>query len=318
VAAEGRRIGVFVPPLRRFPPDVRVFLVDGTYELFRHHFGVPSHVTGDGREVAATRGVLGSMLNMLASGVTHIGVATDHVIESFRNELWPSYKSSAGMPRELLAQFPLLEEGLTALGVMVWPMVEVEADDALASAAAIAAADPAVEQVAICTPDKDLAQCVRGHRVVQVDRRTNVVTDEDGVFARYGVLPASIPDWLALVGDSADGFPGLPGWGKKSAATVLAHYGHLEAIPDAPGQWEVGVRNGGTLAATLAARRQEAMLFRVLATLLEDRPVMGDVEELRWQGPAPELAELAARMDAPSLVPRAQRLSERTPPATGG
>jgi len=296
---------------------LKVHLVDGTYELFRHHFGQPSHVTGEGREVAATRGVLSSVLGMLDSGATHVGVATDHVIESFRNELWPGYKSSAGVAPELLAQFPLVEEALVALGVAVWPMVEVEADDALAAGAPAAAADPAVDQVVICTPDKDLAQCVVGRRVVQLDRRKGTFTDEAGVVARYGVPPASIPDWLALVGDSADGFPGLPGWGPKSAATVLARYGHLEAIPDAPGRWEVTVRGGPALAATLAARRQDALLFRLLATLRVDRPALGGVEDLRWRGPTAELAEVCRRLDAPNLAAKAGHLRDRRWPAAG-
>ncbi|HJT99695.1 MAG TPA: 5'-3' exonuclease H3TH domain-containing protein, partial [Actinomycetes bacterium] len=213
---------------------MRVFLVDGTYELFRHYYGVPPHTTAEGAEVAATRGVLWSMVRLLEQGATHLGVATDHVIESFRNRLWPAYKSSAGMDPRLLGQFGLVEVALEGMGVVVWPMVELEADDALAGAAAAAADDPRVEQVVICTPDKDLGQCVRGRRVVQLDRRRMVVYDEAGVTAKFGVGPASIPDYLALVGDSADGFPGLPGWGARSAATVLARWGHLERIPDRP------------------------------------------------------------------------------------
>ncbi len=212
---------------------MQVHLVDGTYELFRHHFAVPSHHDPEGMEVAATRGVVGSILMMLEGGATHLGVATDHVVESFRNDLYLPYKTSAGMEPELLAQFPLIEDVLRALGVAVWAMVEVEADDALASAAAVGAADPRVERVIICTPDKDLSQCVVGDRVVQLDRRSTTIRDEAGVVDKFGVLPESIPDWLALVGDSADGFPGLPGWGAKSAATVLARYVHLEDIPDA-------------------------------------------------------------------------------------
>ena len=235
---------------------MRVFLVDGTYELFRHYYGVPPHRTADGAEVAATRGVLWSMLRLVEQGVTHLGVATDHVIESFRNRLWPAYKSSAGLDPALLGQFGLLEVALEAMGVVVWPMVELEADDALAGAAAAAAEDPRVEQVVICTPDKDLGQCVRGGRVVQLDRRTRVVYDEAGVTAKFGVAPASIPDYLALVGDSADGYPGLPGWGARSAAAVLAHYGTIEAVPDQPGQWAVAVRNRPALAATLREQRR--------------------------------------------------------------
>ena len=233
---------------------MRVFLVDGTYELFRHYYGVPPHRTAEGAEVAATRAVLWSMLRLVEQGVTHLGVATDHVIESFRNRLWPAYKSSAGLDPQLLGQFGLLEVALEAMGVVVWPMVELEADDALAGAAAAAADDPRVEQVVICTPDKDLGQCVRGGRVVQLDRRNRVVYDEARVTAKFGVVPASIPDYLALVGDSADGYPGLPGWGARSAAAVLAHYGTIEAVPDAPGQWAVTLRNRPALAARLDPR----------------------------------------------------------------
>jgi len=305
---------------------VKVHLVDGTFELFRHHFGRPGHVTAEGGEVAATRGVLTSLLGMLSSGATHLGVATDHVVESFRNGLWPGYKTSEGMPPELLQQFPLLEEAVAALGLVVWPMVELEADDAMASAAAVAAEDPEVEQVLICTPDKDLAQAVRGRRVVQLDRRrppsargdpdrrgsqasAGTVVDEAGVVARFGVPPESIPDWLALVGDSADGYPGLPGWGPRSASGVLAKYGHLEAIPDQPWRWDVDVRGATSLAATLVAQRDMALLFRDLATLRIDRSLLGGVGELRWRGPAPELAELCRRIDATPLAERAARLA---------
>jgi 5'-3' exonuclease len=291
---------------------VKVFLVDGTYELFRHFFGAPSHVNGDGMEVAATRAVLGSVLGMVEGGVTHVGVATDHVIESFRNFLWPGYKTGAGVDPLLLAQFPLLEEGLIAMGVHVWPMEELEADDALASAAAVAADDPDVEQVVICTPDKDLSQCVVDGRVVQLDRRKNVVTDEAGVIAKFGVPPAAIPDYLALVGDSADGFPGLPGFGAKTAAAVLSRYGHLEDIPDAPGSWDVpGIRAAGTLASTLRARRDDAMLFRLLATLRIERSLLSDVEQLRWTGPADGFGTLCKRLDADRLPERAAKAAAR-------
>jgi 5'-3' exonuclease len=289
---------------------VRVHLVDGTYELFRYHFALPSHITGEGREVAATRGVLGSMLSLLADGATHVGVATDHVIESFRNEMWPGYKSSAGVPRELLGQFTLLEEALTAMGLKVWPMVELEADDALASAAAVAADDGPVEQVVICTPDKDLGQCVRDGVVVQVDRRKGLVLDEAAVTAKFGVGPASIPDYLALVGDSADGYPGLPGWGAKSAAAVLAHYRTIEAIPDTVGQWGVSVRGSPGLAATLAAHRAEALLFKDLATLRVDRSLLEDTAELHWDGPTEGFAELCRYLDAGRLPERAAALAE--------
>ncbi len=279
---------------------MRVHLVDGTYELFRHFFAVPSHRNQDGEEVGATRGVVASMLGLLGDGATHVGVATDHVIESFRNDLWPGYKDGSGIDPALLAQFPLLEEALAALGLTVWAMVEDEADDALASAAAVAGADERVEEVLICTPDKDLAQCVGG-RVVQFDRRQRLRYDTDGVRAKFGVDPGSIPDYLALVGDSADGFPGLAGWGAKSAATVLAHYRHLEAIPAAAGQWEVSVRNSPRLAATLAAERDLALLFRTLAVLRTDCAV-GGVDDWRWAGPTPEFAEICRRLERPLPV----------------
>jgi 5'-3' exonuclease len=243
--------------------------------------------------------------------VTHLGVATDHVIESFRNGLWPGYKSSAGLDPALLGQFGLLEVTLEAMGVVVWPMVDVEADDALASAAAVAADDPAVEQVVICTPDKDLGQCVRGRRVVQLDRRRQVVYDKAGVTAKFGVGPASIPDYLALVGDSADGYPGLPGWGARSAAAVLAHYGTIEQIPDTPGEWGVPVRNRPALAATLRDLRPQAMLFKDLATLRVDRTLLGDPGSLRWTGPTPLFAEVCARIDAGSLATQAGRVAGR-------
>jgi 5'-3' exonuclease len=288
---------------------MRVFLVDGTYELFRHYYGVPPHTTADGAEVAATRGVLWSMLRLLEQGVTHLGVATDHVIESFRNTMWPAYKSSAGMDPRLLGQFGLVEVALEAMGVVVWPMVELEADDALAGAAAAAADDPGVEQVVICTPDKDLGQCVRGTRVVQLDRRRMVVYDEAGVTAKFGVGPASIPDYLALVGDSADGYPGLPGWGARSAATVLARWGHLEAIPERPGDWAVPLRNRPALAATLTDRRTEAMLFKDLATLRADRSLLPDTDALRWTGPTEVFAEVCQRIDARGLAASAARLA---------
>jgi 5'-3' exonuclease len=259
---------------------------------------VPSVRDRDGREVGAVRGVVTSILGMIQSGTTHLGVATDHVIESFRNRLWPGYKTSAGVEPELLAQFPLLEEALTALGVVVWPMVEYEADDALASAAAAADRDPRVGRVLICTPDKDLAQSVRGSRVVQLNRRTRVTMDEAGVVAKFGVPPASIPDYLALVGDSADGYPGLKGWGAKSAAAVLARFGHLEDIPEDWRTWKVNAASPAALAATLARDRDHAFLFRDLATLRTDVPVFTSVDELEWRGPTDAFAELAARLDA--------------------
>jgi 5'-3' exonuclease len=294
---------------RRYRGGIQVHLIDGTYELFRHFFGVPSHQNPEGREVAAVRGVLSSVLGLLGDGATHVGVATDHVIESFRNDLWPGYKTSAGVDPTLLAQFDLLEIALYAMGVTVWPMVKLEADDALASAAAVAAAEPDVDQVVICTPDKDLGQCVVGSRVVQMDRRRGVVIDEAGVRAKFGVGPASIPDYLALVGDSADGFPGLPGWGAKTTAAVLARYEHLEAIPDDPGKWDVPIRGIGGLAVTLAAQRELALLFRDLATLRTSPPAMDKAEDLRWAGPRPEFVPLCADvLDAPNLATRAQHL----------
>lgn len=289
---------------------MKVHLVDGTYELFRHFFGAPSHVNGRGVEVAALRGVLGSVLALLEGGATHVGVATDHVIESFRNELWPGYKDGSGVDPVLWAQSGPLEDGLELLGVPVWAMVEVEADDALASLAAVAADDPAVEQVLICTPDKDLGQCVAGDRVVQLDRRRGVVLDEAAVVAKFGVPPASIPDYLALVGDSADGFPGLPGWGARSASAVLARWGSIDAIPPDPRRWEVDVRGAPTLAATLERERDRARLFKLLATLRVDRDLLaGGVGELRWRGPEPGFADLAADLDAPGLAARAERLA---------
>jgi 5'-3' exonuclease len=288
---------------------MQVHLVDGTYELFRHHFAVPSHLDPDGMEVAATRGVLGSMLMMLQEGATHVGVATDHVIESFRNDLYDGYKTSEGMDPELLLQFPLLEDALRALGVAVFAMVEVEADDALASAARVASEDTRVERVLICTPDKDLGQCVRDPLVVQVDRRRDgKVYDEAGVRERFGVDPASIPDYLALVGDSADGFPGLPGWGAKSTATVLAHYKTVDAVPDDASKWEVTVRGAAKLAATLAGARDDAALYLELARLRDDADV-GVVDDWEWRGPRDELAEWAERLGSPSLVARARHLA---------
>jgi 5'-3' exonuclease len=274
-----------------------VHLIDGTYELFRHYYAVPSARDARGMEVGAVRGVVGSVLGLINRGATHVGVATDHVIESFRNRLWPGYKTSAGVERDLLAQFPLLEDALAALGVVVWPMVEYEADDALAAAADRASAESSVERVYICTPDKDLAQSVRGDRVVQLNRRTNVVLDEGGVVKKFGVPPASIPDYLALVGDAADGYPGLPGWGAKSAAAVLARFKTLEMIPTDWRDWRVDARNASTLAATLARERERALLFKDLATLRTDAPVFESVEELRWRGPTERFAELAARLD---------------------
>jgi 5'-3' exonuclease len=277
---------------------MNVHLIDGTYELFRHFFAVPAARDVSGIEVGAVRGVLASVLRMLDDGATHIGVATDHVIESFRNQLWPGYKTGEGIDPALWAQFPLLEEVMAAYGVTVWPMVEFEADDALGAAAARADADPRVEKVFICSPDKDLAQCVRGTRVVQFDRLRRVLRDEAGVVEKFGVPPASMPDYLALVGDSADGYPGLQGWGAKSAARVLAAFGHIERIPDDHRQWGVDVARAGMLAAVLKRDRAQALLFRDLATIRTDVPVFADVDELAWRGPTPAFAALDARLAA--------------------
>jgi 5'-3' exonuclease len=288
---------------------MKVHLVDGTYELFRHFFGAPPHRNAAGNEVAAVRGVVSSVLQLLGEGATHVGVATDHVIESFRNDLWPGYKTGEGVDPDLWSQAWPLEVALDALGVLVWPMVELEADDALASGAAVADDDPEVEQIIICTPDKDLGQCVRGNRIVQLDRRKDMVIDEDGVEAKFGVGPASIPDYLALVGDSADGFPGLAGWGAKSAATVLARWTHVEDIPPDPAAWEVTVRSAAKLATTLEECHQDALLFKELATLRIDRSLLGSVEELRWRGPTSDFARLCDDMDAAGLARRAEALA---------
>jgi 5'-3' exonuclease len=277
---------------------LEVHLIDGTYELFRHYYAMPSARDSEGREVGAVRGVLASLLGLLKEGATHIGVATDHVIESFRNGLWRGYKTGEGVEPDLLAQFPLLEEVLSAAGMVVWPMVEFEADDALAAAAALAAQNARVDHVIICTPDKDLAQCVRGTRVVQLNRRTRVTFDEAGIIQKFGVTPASIPDYLALVGDSADGYPGLPGWGAKSSAAVLAKYVHLESIPKDHREWRVNAASAGTLAATLIREWERAQLFRTLATLRTDIPLFDDVEQLRWNGPTTAFPAIAAPLDA--------------------
>ncbi len=276
--------------------------------MFRHYYALPSARDKDGVEVAAVRGVLASLLGMLKQGVTHIGVATDHVIESFRNELWPGYKTGEGIEPALLAQFPLLEEVLSAAGMVVWPMVEFEADDALAAAAAAATLDARVEQVIICTPDKDLAQCVQGTRIVQLNRRKRALMDEAGVIAKFGVAPGSVPDYLALVGDAADGYPGLPGWGPRSSAAVLVKYSHLEAIPKDWREWRVNAANASALAHTLFSNYDRALLFRRLATLHTDITLFDDVEELRWKGPAPAFSALGARLDAAITSPAARRV----------
>jgi len=288
---------------------VNVFLIDGTYELYRHFYAVPASSDTDGNEIGAVRGVLGSIVAMLEDGVTHVGVATDHVIESFRNELWPGYKTGEGIDPVLHKQFHPLEKALSAMGVAVWPMEEFEADDGLASAAVKAAADEAVEQVFICTPDKDLAQCVVDNRVVQFDRRAGLLRDAKGVREKFGVSPSSIPDYLALMGDSADGFPGLPGWGHKSASTLLGHYGHLEQIPEKPDSWVVKVRGAKKLAQTLVEQREVALRFRDLATLREDAPVFDSVEQVRWVGPQANFFDLCAKMNAGRIYRRVDRLA---------
>jgi 5'-3' exonuclease len=285
-----------------------VHLVDGTYELFRHHYAVPSHVDGDGIEVAATRGVLGSVLMLLEDGATHVAVATDHIVESFRNDMYDGYKTSEGMEPELLAQFPILEDALESLGVPVWAMVELEADDAMASGASVAAEDDRVGRVLLCTPDKDLGQCVVGERVVQLDRRKQELRDEAGVRTKFGVGPASIPDYLGLVGDTADGFPGLPGWGAKSTAIVLDRYEHLEAIPELAKDWDVDVRGAVKLASTLVDQRCDAELFRDLATLRTTADV-GTVDDWEWTGPADGFAAWCARLGARGMVERADKLA---------
>jgi 5'-3' exonuclease len=288
---------------------MKVHLVDGTYELFRHFFGAPPHRNEAGQDVAAVRGVVGSVLQLLEEGATHVGVATDHVIESFRNDMWAGYKTGDGVDPDLKSQFWPLEDALVALGVFVWPMVEVEADDALASAAAVAADDSRVEQVVICTPDKDLGQCVRERHVVQLDRRKNLLIDEAGVVAKFGVRPTSIPDYLALVGDSADGFPGLSGWGAKSAATVLARWGHLEGIPPEAADWEVTVRGASKLAATLQDDFERALLFKDLATLRIERTLLPGADALLWKGPSAEFVRVCDVLDAPGVARRADALA---------
>lgn len=293
---------------------MKVHLLDGTYELFRHFFGAPPHETADGREVGAIRGVLESVLSLLSErDVTHLGVATDHVIESFRNEMYAGYKSGEGVDPVLWSQAHPMEDALVALGVVVWPMVTYEADDAMAAAAEIASKDPAVEQVVILTPDKDLGQCVVGDHVVQFDRRKRAFTNAAGVYEKFGVRPESIPDYLALVGDTADGFPGLPGWGAKSAAAVISRYGHLEDIPDHAGQWDVpGLRGAAKLSATLISHRADAVLFRAIATVQRDAIELPDgVEGLRWRGPTERFADVAASLESSSLAARAKALATK-------
>jgi 5'-3' exonuclease len=284
---------------------MKVHLVDGTYELFRYHFSPGNRDP----ERGATRGVVGSVLSLLESGATHVGVATDHIIESFRNDLWPGYKTGAGIDPNLKAQFPVLEDALMEAGICTWPMIELEADDALGAAARIAAADDRVEQVVICTPDKDLGQCVGG-KVIQWDRRQDKYFDVEGVRAKFGVDPESIPDFLALVGDSADGFPGLPGFGAKSAAAVLAKFRHIESIPAAGDDWGVGIRNPGRLAAALRDNFELALLFRRIATLELDAPVIESVDELEWTGPRKGFVAMSERLGALGLAERAVQLAK--------
>ncbi|HTS65187.1 MAG TPA: 5'-3' exonuclease H3TH domain-containing protein [Candidatus Acidoferrales bacterium] len=298
-------------PLRVYSNEMNVHLIDGTYELFRHFYAVPAAQDATGQEIGAVRGVLRSVLSMIEQGATHLGVATDHVVESFRNDLYGGYKTSEGVPDVLLSQFPVLEESLDDMGVVVWPMVRYEADDALASAAAKAARDDRVQQVIVCTPDKDLAQCVTGTRVVQLDRRRRIIRDEAGVEEKFGVKPESIPDYLALVGDAADGFPGIPGWGEKSAASILSRYRHLENIPRDWREWQPAAGSARRLAEALSASWNDALLFRTLATLTLDVPVFDSVDELRWQGTRPGFETRCNRMGTPDLFAHSNELRAR-------
>jgi 5'-3' exonuclease len=284
---------------------MEIYLIDGTYELFRYFYAVPSAKDSSGKEIGAVRGVLGSILSMIEGGATHVGVATDHVIESFRNDLYPGYKTSEGVDPVLLSQFPILEKALQSMGVLVWPMTEFEADDALASAAAKAAKDRRARRVVICTPDKDLSQCVVGSRVVQLDRRRESLRDEAGVVAKFGVKPTSIPDYLAVVGDSADGYPGISGWGAKAAAAVLSQYPHLEDIPTDWHRWDPTLRRARALADALFAAWDNALLFRTLATLRADVPVFSSIDDLLWRGPVEDFKRTCERLKAPDLCRRA-------------
>jgi len=289
---------------------MEIHLVDGTYELFRHYFAVPSHKTSEGIEVAATRGVLGTLVRLLENGATHIGVATDHVVESFRNDLFDGYKTGEGTPPEIMSQFPLVEALIEAAGFITFPMIEFEADDALASAARIAKEDPSVNRILICSPDKDLAQCVTDDgRVVQFDRRQEVIYDAAGVREKFGVSPSSIPDFLALVGDSADGIPGLPGWGAKSSSLLLACYGTIEKIPLDPNKWDVPVRGAEKLAETLSQNFKKAQLYKDLTILRDNVSVMSNVSELEWVAPKEYFTELCDRLDASKLAERLKNLS---------
>jgi 5'-3' exonuclease len=290
-----------------------LYLIDGTYELFRHFYAVPATADAKGQEIGATRGVLTSILSMIERGATHIAVATDHVVESFRNNLYPGYKTNEGVPQELLSQFPILEDALLGMGVVVWPMIEYEADDALASAAAKAAKDDRVGRVLICTPDKDLSQCVVGTRIIQLDRRRDVLRDEAGVVAKFGVKPRSIPDYLAVVGDSADGFPGLPGWGQKAAALTLSQYSHLEEIPRDWQEWHPSIKRARLLSESLFNGWNDVLLFRTLATLRLDVPVFDTVDDLRWQGPHKSFEECCRQMKAFDLLRRVTSVESTRP-----
>ncbi|PZM80860.1 MAG: flap endonuclease [Candidatus Melainabacteria bacterium] len=291
-----------------------VYLVDGTYELFRHYYAVPGATDADGNEIGAVRGVLNSILSLLEKGVTHIGVATDHVIESFRNDLYPHYKTGEGIPEDLWSQFNLLEEALGSMGVLVWAMVEFEADDALAAAAVKAAKEKSVDTVIICTPDKDLSQCVVGDKIVQLDRRKNEIRNAQGVVTKFGVRAESIPDYLALVGDTSDGYPGLPGWGAKGAASVLSIYPHLEDIPKDPKEWNASIRGSAKLATTLYGSWDEALLFRKLATLRTDAPVFDKIDELEWRGQTASFEAMCSRLKAPNLFKKTAAVPRRGSP----
>ena len=289
---------------------MEVHLIDGTYELFRHYYAVPPRKDADGQEVGAVLGVINSVLGMLRGGATHVGVATDHVIESFRNTMYAGYKTGEGIDPALWRQFHPLEDALRAMGVVVWAMIDQEADDALAAAAKRAAADKRVTRVFICTPDKDLAQSVSGTRVVQLDRRSNIVRDANGVREKFGVDPESIPDYLALVGDSADGFPGISGFGARTAATLLGRHRHLEDIPHDPAAWPAGLRNTATLSATLREHWNDALLFRDLATLRTDAPVFETVNDLKWRAPSVDFANLCEKLGAPDTARTAAELAK--------
>ena len=292
---------------------MKVHLVDGTYELFRHYFGAPSHITSEGYEVGATRAVLASMLSLLEQGATHIGIATDHTITSFRNELYEGYKDGSDIDPDISGQFHILEDLLEAAGFIIFPMVEFEADDALASAAVRSTVDKRVEQVVICTPDKDLGQCLTpDHKIIQYDRRKKLEMNYEAIIEKFGVRPESIPDYLGLMGDTADGFPGLQGWGAKSSSSVLAVYNHIEHIPEDPEKWEVSVRGAKKLAATLNENQSLALLFRQIATLSYDAPTFGSIDELHWEGPGSDFVQIAEKLDSTRLIERAERLADKS------